>query len=97
MTTPPSLTSELSSHMAQAIQDAGGWMGFDGFMNHALYTPGLGYYAHGSTKFGTMPYTVQGGARVAGSDFVTSPEITPLFGWTLAKQVMQALEVTGTD
>ncbi len=83
--------------MAQAIQDAGGWIGFDGFMNHALYTPGLGYYAHGSTKFGTMPYTVQGGVKVAGSDFVTSPEITPLFGWTLAKQVMQALDVTGTN
>jgi SAM-dependent MidA family methyltransferase len=97
MTTPLSLTSELSGHIVQAIQDAGGWIGFDDFMNHALYTPGLGYYAHGSAKFGTLPYTVQGGAKVAGSDFVTSPEITPLFGWTLAKQVMQALEVTATD
>jgi SAM-dependent MidA family methyltransferase len=66
-------------------------------MNRALYTPGLGYYAHGSAKFGALPYTVQGGSKVAGSDFVTSPEITPLFGWTLARQVMQALDVTGTD
>jgi SAM-dependent MidA family methyltransferase len=66
-------------------------------MDRALYTPGLGYYAHGSAKFGTLPYTVQDGARTAGSDFVTSPEITPLFGWTLAQQVAQALEVTGTQ
>ena len=97
MTTPPSLTSDLHHHITQAIIDAGGWIGFDDFMGQALYTPGLGYYAHGSAKFGLLPYTVQDGARVAGSDFVTAPEITPLFGWTLAQQVAQALAVTGTD
>ena len=96
MTTPSSLTSELSRHIARSIQNAAGWIGFDTFMDQALYTPGLGYYAHGSAKFGVLPYTVAQGARVAGSDFVTSPEITPLFGWTLAQQVVQALEVTGT-
>jgi SAM-dependent MidA family methyltransferase len=97
MTTPPSLTSELSQLIGQSIEHAGGWIGFDDFMNLALYAPGLGYYAHGSAKFGSLPYKVQEGVKAAGSDFVTSPEITPLFGWTLAKQVMQAHEVTGTD
>ncbi|MCM2339891.1 SAM-dependent methyltransferase [Rhodoferax sp.] len=97
MTTPHSLTSALASHISRTILEAGGWIGFDVFMDRALYTPGLGYYAHGSTKFGTLPYTVQDGARMAGSDFVTSPEITPLFGWTLAQQVAQALAVTGTQ
>jgi len=97
MTTPSSLTSALSHHIARSIQDAAGWIGFDTFMGQALYTPGLGYYAHGSTKFGSLPYTVQDGVKVAGSDFVTSPEISPLFGWTLAQQVVQALEVTGTQ
>ncbi|MEY4098983.1 MAG: hypothetical protein RL300_154 [Pseudomonadota bacterium] len=97
MTTPHSLTSELAQHIRQTILEAGGWIGFDVFMDQALYTPGLGYYAHGSTKFGTLPYTVQEGARAASSDFVTSPEITPLFGWTLAHQVAQALEVTQTQ
>jgi len=97
MTTPHSLTSELANHINQTILEAGGWIGFDVFMDQALYTPGLGYYAHGSTKFGALPYTVQDGARMAGSDFVTSPEITPLFGWTLAQQVAQALEVTETQ
>jgi SAM-dependent MidA family methyltransferase len=96
MTTPPSLTSDLCRVIAQNIDNARGWIGFDAFMNFALYAPGLGYYAHGSTKFGSLPYVVQDGERVSGSDFVTAPELTPLFGWTLAQQVAQALQVTGT-
>lgn len=97
MTIPTSLTTALAQHIAQDILDAGGWLGFDAYMSQALYQPGLGYYAHGSAKFGAMPYTTQDGSRVAGSDFVTAPEMTPLFGWTLANQVAQALQVTGTD
>ena len=54
----------------------------------ALYTPGLGYYARESPKFGAMPQS--------GSDFVTAPEMTPLFGQTVATQVAEALERTGT-
>ena len=96
MTTPYSLTSALSVHMAQVIARRGGWIGFDEFMALALYTPGLGYYANDSAKFGTLPYAVQAGVSVAGSDFVTAPEMTPLFGQTLADQVAQALQVTQT-
>ena len=88
MTTPYSLTSALAAHIAQTIAAAKGWIGFDEFMAQALYTPGLGYYANDSTKFGAMPE--------AGSDFVTAPEMTPLFGQTLAAQVAQALQVTQT-
>nr|WP_273426033.1 SAM-dependent methyltransferase [Curvibacter lanceolatus] len=58
-------------------------------MAAALYTPGLGYYANDSRKFGTLPGS--------GSDFVTAPEMSPLFGQALAKQLAQALEATGTD
>ena len=97
MTTSASLTTALAQRIAQGILEAGGWLGFDVYMSQALYQPGLGYYAHGSAKFGALPYTTQDGARVAGSDFVTAPEMTPLFGWTLANQVAQALQVTGTD
>src|SRR5450830_1540443 len=100
MKTPYSLTSALSTHLAQAIAAQGGWIGFDAFMAQALYTPGLGYYANDSTKFGTMPYAMQAGQageRVAGSDFVTAPEMTPLFGQTLTAQVAQALQVTHTS
>ncbi|RYZ10959.1 MAG: class I SAM-dependent methyltransferase [Comamonadaceae bacterium] len=72
-----------------AIRRDGGWLPFDRFMALALYTPGLGYYASGSRKFGRMPGS--------GSDFVTAPELTPLFGRALAVQVAEALDRTGTD
>ena len=86
---PTSLTTALHAHIVQAIQSAGGWIGFDRFMALALYAPGMGYYAGDLPKFGAMPQS--------GSDFVTAPELTPLFGQTLAVQVAQALESTGTD
>ena len=79
----------LAAHIRQAIIQAGGWLAFDQFMQLALYTPHLGYYAHGSAKLGHLPRD--------GSDFVTAPEISPLFGQTLAAQVQQALHHTQTD
>jgi SAM-dependent MidA family methyltransferase len=88
LTTPPSLTSALEGHIREAIAAAGGWIPFDRFMALALYTPGLGYYAHGSRKFGLMPGS--------GSDFVTAPELSPRFGQALARQLAQALEATAT-
>lgn len=88
MTTPDSLTIALQSRMVQAIAAAGGWIGFDDFMAQALYTPGLGYYANDLRKLGLMPGS--------GSDFVTAPELSPLFGQALAVQVAQALQHTGT-
>ena len=97
MTTDHSLTSALTRHIAQTITGHGGWIGFDEFMALALYTPGLGYYANDSTKFGSLPYATQGDTPMPGSDFVTAPEMTALFGQTLATQVAQALQVTQTS
>ena len=88
-----SLTSPLLQRVHEAIRAAGGWLPFDRFMALALYEPGLGYYANDLPKFGQMP----GGAAGQGSDFVTAPELSPLFGHTLARQVAQALAATGTD
>jgi SAM-dependent MidA family methyltransferase len=88
MTTTDSLTTELSSRISQAIQAKNGGIGFDEFMALALYTPGLGYYANDLRKLGLMPGS--------GSDFATAPEISPLFGQTLARQVAQALQQTQT-
>lgn len=85
--TPPS--SLLDTTIAHAIDEAGGWIGFDRFMALALYAPGLGYYANALPKFGSLPQS--------GSDFVTAPEMTPLFGQTLAVQVAEALAHTATD
>ncbi len=97
MTTSYRLTDALLAHVAQTITARGGWIGFDEFMALALYTPGLGYYANDTAKFGAMPYVRQGEQTEAGSDFVTAPEMTPLFGRALATQVAQALAQTGTD
>ncbi|MDO9402835.1 MAG: SAM-dependent methyltransferase [Polaromonas sp.] len=86
---PPSLKPPLQNHLEQVIAAAGGWIGFDRFMELALYTPGWGYYSNDSRKFGLMPGS--------GSDFATAPEMSPRFGQALARQVGQALEATGTD
>lgn len=92
MTKHASLTSPadepLHAVLVQALAEAGGWMGFDRFMALTLYTPGLGYYTRGSAQFGPMP--------ASGSDFVTAPELSALFGRALARQVAQALQTTGT-
>ena len=90
------LTTDLHAHIVKAIDAAGGWLGFDDFMALALYTPGLGYYANDSRKFGLMPAGVTTAGGGGGSDFVTAPELSPRFGQTLARQLAQALEATGT-
>jgi SAM-dependent MidA family methyltransferase len=83
-----SVTSALAALIRAQVRRAGGWLPFDRFMALALYAPGLGYYANASRKFGPLPSS--------GSDFVTAPELTPLFGQALARQLRQALEVSGT-
>ena len=85
-------TSVLQSHIETAVKNNGGWLPFDRFMELALYAPGLGYYANDLRKFGLFPST----DTVSGSDFVTAPELTPLFGQTLAKQIAQALQQSQT-
>lgn len=57
-------------------------------MSLALYTPGLGYYTRDSRQFGHLPSS--------GSDFVTAPELSPLFGQAVAVQVHQALQACGS-
>jgi SAM-dependent MidA family methyltransferase len=78
----------LSAQIRTEIAQAGGWLPFDRYMEQALYAPGLGYYGGGSIKFGRRPED--------GSDFVTAPELSPLFAATLARPVAQALEASGT-
>lgn len=77
----------LAGKIHAEIAAAGGWLPFDRFMSLALYEPGLGYYAGGRRKFGAMPSE--------GSDFVTAPEMSPLFGRALARQLAQAMQASG--
>ncbi len=72
----------LKRRIANEIDAAGGWIGFDRFMELALYAPGIGYYSGGAHKFG------------AAGDFVTAPEISSLFSRTLAAQAAQILALS---
>jgi len=66
-------SAKLTQHLLDRIHAQGGWLSFADFMEALLYAPGLGYYAAGATKF------------CEEGDFVTAPEISPLFGRTLAR------------
>jgi SAM-dependent MidA family methyltransferase len=74
-------------YIAQLVAKNGGWLPFDDFMQAALYAPSFGYYTNGLPKLGSA----------AGSDFVTAPELSPLFGQCLADQAAQVLQASGTD
>ncbi len=65
--------ARVAAHIHEAIEAAGGWIDFARYMDLALYAPGLGYYSAGATKFGPA------------GDFVTAPEISPLFARCLAR------------
>ena len=67
-----SASRALQTLIANDIRHNSGWISFSRFMELALYAPGLGYYSGGSAKIGKD------------GDFTTAPEITPLFGQTLA-------------
>lgn len=75
----------LSRLIAAEIDAGGGWLSFARYMELALHSPGLGYYGGGAHKFG---------ASDEGGDFVTAPELTPLFGQTMATQVADILSVS---
>ena len=73
----------LAERIAEAIVTGNDWMPFSRFMEMALYEPGLGYYAAGARKFGPE------------GDFVTAPEVSPMFARCIALQARQVLEATG--
>ena len=74
------LSEALSARIRAEIAACGGWLAFERFMDLALYAPGLGYYSAGSTKLGPA------------GDFVTAPEVSPLFGRCVARQLREVAE-----
>jgi SAM-dependent MidA family methyltransferase len=75
-------SARVRARIRAEIEASHGWISFARYMEIALYEPGLGYYVSGTRKFG------------AGGDFVTAPEISPLFGRTLARQVAQIMRLS---
>lgn len=73
------LQQQIKAH----IEQQGGWISFADYMQQALYTPHLGYYSGGGNKFGV------------GGDFVTAPQISPLFAQAIANQLADVLANTG--
>jgi len=90
-TLPPPSPDALahSEHLRALIQEqviaAGGALPFSRFMELCLYAPGLGYYSAGATKFG------------AAGDFVTAPELGPLFAATVSDALAPVLREIGPD
>jgi SAM-dependent MidA family methyltransferase len=78
-------SEQLASLIQHTIKKAGGWIDFAAFMQLALYATALGYYSAGSQKFGKT------------GDFVTAPEISPLFAQTISNQIAQVLHKTNGD
>jgi len=77
-------SQRVSAFLHARIQEQGGWVPFSQWMHEVLYAPGLGYYAAGSVKLAQ--------ANTLSGDFVTAPQLTPLFGYTLARQVVEVLQ-----
>lgn len=70
----------LLDRIAAELSATGNWISFARYMELVLHEPGLGYYAGGARKLG------------AEGDFITAPELTPLFGRALARQVAELLQ-----
>ena len=73
-------SKRCAEYIRERIKDAGGSISFAEFMHYALYAPSLGYYTSGTRKFGDE------------GDFVTAPEISPLFGRVVARQCAGVLQ-----
>jgi SAM-dependent MidA family methyltransferase len=76
---------EVIAYIQHQIKQQGGWISFADYMQMALYTPHLGYYSGTANKFGQA------------GDFVTAPELSPLFSYAVANQVSQVLKTNSGD
>jgi SAM-dependent MidA family methyltransferase len=78
-------SDRLLAAIRHEIVASGGAIAFSRYMELVLYAPGLGYYSAGATKFG------------AAGDFVTAPELGPLFGRCLAQALAPVFAELGAS
>ncbi len=88
------VSQQLSDIIKKNIAQHKGWVSFADFMQMVLYTPNLGYYSGGAQKITTKK---SDSMQIGGGDFITAPEMSPLFSQTLARQVAQVLAATQGD
>ena len=77
--------SERLRARLREIIAARGAMPFAEFMQQCLYAPGLGYYSAGAAKFGPA------------GDFITAPELGPLFARCVARVLAPVLPSLGAQ
>lgn len=73
-------SEQFKQYLIEKIEESGGIISFEQFMQMALYAPNLGYYSADLKKFGET------------GDFITAPELSPLFSQYLAHQCLQLFE-----
>lgn len=81
----PALSASLEKRIMADIGEKSGWISFADYMQQVLYTPLLGYYSGSLVKLGEA------------GDFTTAPEMTDLYGRTLAQAMIPLLEQTGAN
>ena len=73
-------SQKVATHVRGLLDANGGWLSLHDYMQAVLYAPGLGYYMAGAQKFGD------------GGDFVTAPELSPLYAQTWATPINEAMQ-----
>ncbi len=75
-------SQKLIARIRKEIDSSNGSITFRRYMEMALYEPALGYYVAGTHKIGEQ------------GDFITAPEVSPLFSQCIAQQCKEVLQET---
>lgn len=79
------MSTLLAEQIRKSIEANGGKITFADYMQQVLYTPGIGYYCKSDTPIGKH------------GDFITAPEISPIFAYCLANQLQSIMQHLGSS
>lgn len=83
------ISENLFKLLSDKIEQNNNWLSFANFMETVLYEPNLGYYCNNKKKIGLFSQD--------GSDFITAPELTPIFAQTLARPIVEIMQQSQTS